>query len=123
MVISREVEKAEFVAPDYAKVGRSDARNTYTIRYTSLDSTKGEIVDVVYDAEDNIPEEVIYYNAFSFGMSAMPTEMDVTFAKTGEIKRYYVVFEGVENIMSINHKNLKDLYPQNFKNNLQESNM
>ena len=98
VVISREVEKAEFVAPDYAKVGRSDARNTYTIRYTSLDSTKGEIVDVVYDAEDNIPEEVIYYNAFSFGMSAMPTEMDVTFAKTGEIKRYYVVFEGVENI-------------------------
>ena len=98
VVISREVEKAEFVAPDYAKVGRSDARNTYTFRYTSLDSTKGEIVDVVYDAEDNIPEQVIYYNAFSFGMSAMPTEMDVTFAKTGEIKRYYVVFEGVENI-------------------------
>ena len=29
----------------------------------------------------------------------------------------------LENIMSINHKNLKDLYPQNFKNNLQESNM
>ena len=28
----------------------------------------------------------------------------------------------LENIMSINHKNLKDLYPQNFKNNLQESN-
>lgn len=28
----------------------------------------------------------------------------------------------LENIISINHKNLKDLYPQNFKNNLQESN-
>ena len=29
----------------------------------------------------------------------------------------------LENIMSINHKNLKDLYPQNFKNNIQKSNM
>jgi len=29
----------------------------------------------------------------------------------------------LENIMAINHKNLKNLYPQNFKNNLQESNM
>ena len=29
----------------------------------------------------------------------------------------------LENIMTINHKNLKDLYPQNYKNNLQESNL
>src|SRR5690606_38131910 len=29
----------------------------------------------------------------------------------------------LENIMAINHKNLKNLYPQNFKNNLQASNM
>ena len=29
----------------------------------------------------------------------------------------------LENIMSINHKNLKDLYPQTFKNNIQKSNM
>lgn len=29
----------------------------------------------------------------------------------------------LENIMTINHKNLKDLYPQNYKRKLQESNM
>jgi len=29
----------------------------------------------------------------------------------------------LENIMSINHKNLKDLYPQNYKNNIQKSNL
>jgi transposase len=29
----------------------------------------------------------------------------------------------LENIMAINHKNLKDLYPQNYKRKLQESNM
>lgn len=29
----------------------------------------------------------------------------------------------LENIMTINHKNLKDLYPQNYKNMIQKSNM
>jgi len=29
----------------------------------------------------------------------------------------------LENIMAINHKNLKDLYPQNYKKIVQESNM
>src|SRR5690606_30887347 len=29
----------------------------------------------------------------------------------------------LQNIMTINHKNLKDLYPQNYKRKLQESNM
>ncbi|MFS0491436.1 IS66 family transposase, partial [Leadbetterella byssophila] len=40
-----------------------------------------------------------------------------------EVNPYQWLKYTLENIMSINHKNLKDLYPQNFKNNLQESNM
>ena len=29
----------------------------------------------------------------------------------------------LQNIMSINHKNLKDLYPQNYKKQIEQSNM
>ena len=43
--------------------------------------------------------------------------------KKHEVNPYQWLKYTLENIMSINHKNLKDLYPQNFKNNLQESNM
>ncbi|MBR2955587.1 MAG: Ig-like domain-containing protein [Clostridia bacterium] len=96
VVISREVASAEFVTPDYAKAIRTEARNTYTIKYTSNDTTLGNLVDVVYDSEDNMPTDVIYYNLFAFGSTPLPDELDVTFAKTGEVERYYIVFEGVE---------------------------
>ena len=43
--------------------------------------------------------------------------------KKHEVNPYQWLKYTLENIMSINHKNLKDLYPPNFKNNLQESNM
>ena len=43
--------------------------------------------------------------------------------KKHEVNPFQWLKYTLENIMSINHKNLKDLYPQNFKNNLQKSNM
>ena len=43
--------------------------------------------------------------------------------KKHEVNPFQWIKYTLENIMSINHKNLKDLYPQNFKNNLQKSNM
>ena len=43
--------------------------------------------------------------------------------KKHEVNPFQWLKYTLENIMSINHKNLKDLYPQNFKNNIQKSNM
>lgn len=43
--------------------------------------------------------------------------------KKHEVNPYQWLKYTLENIMSTNHKNLKDLYPQNFKNNIQQSNM
>ena len=43
--------------------------------------------------------------------------------KKHEVNPFQWIKYTLENIMSINHKNLKDLYPQNFKNNIQKSNM
>ena len=38
--------------------------------------------------------------------------------KKHEVNPYQWLKHTLENIMSINHKNIKDLYPQNFKNNM-----
>ena len=43
--------------------------------------------------------------------------------KKHEVNPFQWLKHTLENIMSINHKNLKDLYPQNYKKMVQESNM
>ena len=43
--------------------------------------------------------------------------------KKHEVNPFQWIKYTLENIMSINHKNLKDLYPQNFKNNSHKSTM
>ena len=43
--------------------------------------------------------------------------------KKHEVNPFQWLKYTLENIMTINHKNLKDLYPQNYKRKLQESNM
>ncbi len=43
--------------------------------------------------------------------------------KKHEVNPFQWLKYTLENIMAINHKNLKDLYPQNYKRKLQESNM
>ena len=95
-VISREVESAVFVTPDYEMATRTEARTTYTIKYISTDVTQGDIFDVIYSAKTNMPTSVIYYNGFAFGRTPMPSEIEITFAKTGEVQRYYIVLEGIE---------------------------
>ncbi|MBK1442825.1 transposase, partial [Parapedobacter sp. ISTM3] len=43
--------------------------------------------------------------------------------KKHEVNPFHWLKYTLENIMAINHKNLKDLYPQNYKNMVQKSNM
>jgi transposase len=43
--------------------------------------------------------------------------------KKHEVNPFQWLKHTMENIMSINHKSIKDLYPQNFKNIIRKSNM
>ncbi|MBP3944546.1 transposase, partial [Sphingobacteriaceae bacterium WQ 2009] len=43
--------------------------------------------------------------------------------KKHEVNPFQWLKYTLENIMSINHKNLKNLYPQNYKQIIQQSNM
>src|SRR5690606_22589943 len=43
--------------------------------------------------------------------------------KKHEVNPFHWLKYTLENIMTINHKSLKDLYPQNYQNNLQESHL
>ncbi|MBO5982765.1 MAG: hypothetical protein J6Q06_02710, partial [Clostridia bacterium] len=95
-VISREVESAVFVTPEYEMATRTEARTTYTIKYISTDVTQGDIVDVIYNAKTNMPTSVVYYNGFAFGRTPMPSEIEITFAKTGETERYFIVLDGID---------------------------
>ena len=45
-----------------------------------------------------MPTEVIFYNGFAVADTTMPSEIDITFAKTGEVKRYYVVLDGIDQL-------------------------
>ena len=58
--------------------------------------TQGDIVDVIYNAKTNMPTSVVYYNGFAFGRTPMPREIEITFAKTGETERYFIVLDGID---------------------------
>ncbi|MBR7163003.1 MAG: hypothetical protein IKD35_03415 [Clostridia bacterium] len=121
VVLDREVESAEFVTPEFEKAVRTDSRTTYTVRYISKDVTEGNIVDVIYGAKTNMPTDVVFYNGFAFGATAMPSEIDITFAHTGEVKRYYIVLEGYEQLAGIDPTKTKSVdvivhvYPDHTK--------
>ncbi len=96
MVLTRAAEKAEFVFDGFEEQSANDkySYSSHSVTYGSKDANLGNVIDVVYDNDTNLPEEVVFYNAYSFGDPSLPRYLDVTFDGTGEVRRYYLETEG-----------------------------